>query len=111
MTELTQKTCKVCEGGVAPLDRHQVTELLAQVPGWSANDAATEISRSYQFKNYYETLAFVNALAWIAHREDHHPDIEVGYNRCRVRYSTHAIQGLSENDFICAAKLNALLGQ
>jgi 4a-hydroxytetrahydrobiopterin dehydratase len=108
MTELTQKKCQVCEGGIPALERAEVERLLPQVPGWTANAAATEISRGYKFKNYYETMAFVNALAWIAHREDHHPDLEVGYSRCLVRYSTHAVGGLTENDFICAAKLNAL---
>jgi len=60
-------------------------------------------------RDYYQTIAFVNALAWVAHAEDHHPDIEAGYNRCLVRYSTHAIGGLSDNDFICAARIDALL--
>ena len=66
------------------------------------------IAKSYRFKNYFETMAFVNAAAWVSHREDHHPDMLVGYNQCRVSYVTHAIGGLSENDFICAAKLDAL---
>ena len=65
--------------------------------------------KTYHFLNYYETMAFVNAVAWIAHRENHHPDLEVGYKECCVRYSTHAIGGLSENDFICAAKVDRLL--
>ncbi len=64
----------------------------------------------YPFCNYYQTMAFVNALAWISHREDHHPDLQLGYNKCRVEYCTHAIGGLSENDFICAAKCDALFG-
>jgi 4a-hydroxytetrahydrobiopterin dehydratase len=67
------------------------------------------IRREFRFKNFYETMAFVNAVAWISHREDHHPDLELGYNRCVVHYSTHAIGGLSENDFICAARVDALL--
>ncbi|MBI5612742.1 MAG: 4a-hydroxytetrahydrobiopterin dehydratase [Gammaproteobacteria bacterium] len=108
MTELTQKTCKPCEGGVKPLTRAEAETMLAQVPGWSLSADAGEIGRSFKFKNYYETMAFVNALAWVAHREDHHPDIEVGYSTCRVRFTTHAIKGLSENDFICAAKINRL---
>jgi 4a-hydroxytetrahydrobiopterin dehydratase len=66
------------------------------------------IAKTYRFKNYFETMAFVNAAAWVSHREDHHPDIAVGYNQCKVSYITHAIDGLSENDFICAAKLDAL---
>lgn len=111
MTDLVRKSCKPCAPGTSPLSRDQAGALLAQIPGWLLNDATTELSRSFKFKNYYETMAFVNALAWIAHREDHHPDIEVGYNRCHVRFSTHSIKGLSENDFIGAAKLNALQGE
>jgi len=67
-----------------------------------------KLVKVYPFTNYYQTMAFVNALAWISHREDHHPDLRVGYNKCRVEYATHAIGGLSENDFICAAKCDAL---
>jgi len=111
MADLTRKSCKPCAPGTSPLSRDQAKALVAQTPGWSLNDTTTELSRSFKFKNYYETMAFVNALAWVAHREDHHPDIEVGYNRCHVRFSTHSIKGLSENDFIGAAKLNALVGE
>jgi 4a-hydroxytetrahydrobiopterin dehydratase len=108
--DLTDKHCKPCEGGVEPLNAEQAGELLASLhTDWSIADDGKEISRTYRFRDYYQTMAFVNALAWIAHGEDHHPDIEVGYNRCHVRYSTHAIGGLSENDFICAAKIDALL--
>jgi len=107
---LTDKHCKPCEGGVAPLSREQADELMKELHGdWSIDAAGKEISRTCSFKNYYQTMAFVNALAWVAHGEDHHPDIEVGYSRCHVRYSTHAIGGLSENDFICAARIDALL--
>jgi 4a-hydroxytetrahydrobiopterin dehydratase len=109
MTELRTKHCQVCEGGVAPLDADATEQLLTAVPGWQANADGTEISREYTFRNFYETMAFVNALAYIAHREDHHPDLEIGYRRCFVRYSTHAIGGLSENDFICASKIDALI--
>jgi 4a-hydroxytetrahydrobiopterin dehydratase len=104
--ELSKGKCKPCEGGVPPLSDAEVKANLAQLQGWDVVNG--EIAKAYDFKNYYETMAFVNATAWISHREDHHPDIEVGYNKCRVRYSTHAIGGLSENDFICAAKLDAL---
>ncbi|HDN25991.1 MAG TPA: 4a-hydroxytetrahydrobiopterin dehydratase [Thioploca sp.] len=109
MSDLTAKRCKPCEGGVKPLTKEEAQGLLSQLQDWALNETATEISRTYKFKNYYETMAFVNAVAWIAHKEDHHPDLEVGYSRCLVRYSTHAIGGLSENDFICAAKVDALL--
>ena len=66
------------------------------------------ISKTYSFENYYQTIAFVNAVAWMTHREDHHPDLTVNYNSCRVAYTTHDLGGLSENDFICAAKVDAL---
>ncbi len=109
MTDLTAQHCKPCEGGTRPLSTEQAQAMLGQVSGWILNDKGTEISRTFEFKNYYRTMAFVNALAWIAHQEDHHPDLEVSYNKCKVRYSTHAIGGLSENDFICAAKLDLLV--
>ncbi len=109
MSDLTQKKCQSCEGGVCPLPVHDAQNLLRQVPGWSLSQENKEIRREFRFKNYYETMAFVNTVAWVAHREDHHPDLEVYYNRALVRFATHAIGGLSENDFICAAKINALL--
>jgi 4a-hydroxytetrahydrobiopterin dehydratase len=106
MSDLARKKCKPCEGGVAPYNERQAKELLKQLKAWIIEDG--KLVKLYPFKNYYETMAFVNALAWISHREDHHPDLQVGYNKCRVEYSTHAIGGLSENDFICAAKADAL---
>ena len=106
MTELAQRRCIPCEGGVPTLTQNAAETLLKSLPGWDL--AGKQIARTYQFKNYYETMAFVNAAAWISHREDHHPDMLVGYNQCTVKYWTHAIDGLSENDFICAAKLDAL---
>jgi 4a-hydroxytetrahydrobiopterin dehydratase len=104
--DLTTRNCKPCEGGIAPLDQQDIDRLLKNLSGWA--QMGNEIVKTCQFKNYYETMAFVNATAWISHREDHHPDLEVGYRQCRIRYSTHAIGGLSENDFICAAKIDAL---
>jgi 4a-hydroxytetrahydrobiopterin dehydratase len=104
--DLASGKCKPCEGGVAPLKDQEIRNLLKQIPGWE--HANGRIAKSFSFKNYYQTMAFVNAAAWISHREDHHPDITVGYNQCRVEYWTHAISGLSENDFICAAKLDKL---
>jgi 4a-hydroxytetrahydrobiopterin dehydratase len=82
---------------------------LKDVPGWSLEAGGKAIAKTYSFKNYYETMAFVNATAWISHAEDHHPDLEVGYNKCKVTYSTHSVGGLSENDFVCAAKVEELL--
>ena len=105
--DLTTQSCKPCEGGMPPLLEPRIRELLDQLPAWTVEKG--ELVKTYRFKNYHDTMAFVNATAWISHRENHHPDLEVGYNQCRVRYSTHAIGGLSENDFICAAKVDKLL--
>jgi len=109
MTELTNKRCVPCEGGVDALSAERARTLLEQLSEWKISDDNREISRDVVFKGFYKTMAFVNAVAWIANREMHHPDLEVGYNHCRIRYTTHEINGLSENDFICAAKVDALL--
>ena len=108
MNDLADKHCKPCEGGTAPYSEEQTKEMLKQLKAWIVEDG--KLVKLYPFRNYHETMAFVNALAWVSHREDHHPDLQVGYNKCRVEYSTHAIGGLSENDFICAAKADALFG-
>jgi 4a-hydroxytetrahydrobiopterin dehydratase len=106
VNDLATKQCRPCEGGMPPLSRTEVTVLMQQLDGWEFSDKL--IGKVYNFSNYYQTMAFVNAIAWISHREDHHPDITVGYNKCRVEYTTHAVNGLSENDFICAAKIDTL---
>ena len=108
MSELATKRCVPCEGNVPPYTAEQAKEMLRQLKGWIIEEG--KLVKLFPFKNYYETMAFVNALAWISHREDHHPDLLVGYNKCRVEYWTHAVNGLSENDFICAAKADRLLG-
>lgn len=108
-TDLASRHCRPCEGGTPPLTEAVIAEMLRRLDGWEY--AAGRIDRRFQFKNWCQTMAFVNAVAWIAHRENHHPDLEVGYNSCRVSYTTHAIGGLSENDFICAAKVEALLAE
>ena len=106
MNDLSNRKCKPCEGGVDALKPAEIDNLLKALEGWTLADCS--IVKTYSFKNYYETIAFVNAAAWISHREDHHPEMLVGYNTCRVSYVTHAINGLSTNDFICAAKLDKL---
>ena len=105
-TDLASKKCKPCEGGVAPYSAEQTKAMLKGIKGWIIEDG--KLVKVYPFVNYYQTMAFVNALAWISHREDHHPDLLVGYNKCRVEYIPHAIGGLSENDFILAAKIDQL---
>ncbi len=109
MNELAQRKCEPCEGGVAPLDRPAAADLLARVdPAWSLDAEGRSIRREFSFRDFYRTMSFVNAVAHIANIEDHHPDLEVGYNYCRIRYTTHAIRGLSANDFICAAKIDRI---
>jgi 4a-hydroxytetrahydrobiopterin dehydratase len=104
--DLANKRCKPCEGGIPPLTPDKADAMLDQLEGWVRK--GNEISKTYTFKNYYETMAFVNAAAHVSHREDHHPDMLVTYNKCTVTYTTHAIGGLSENDYICAAKIESL---
>jgi 4a-hydroxytetrahydrobiopterin dehydratase len=104
--ELIRKKCAPCEGGVAPMTPGQIGHFLKGLSGWAFTDG--RIRKTFKFKNYHESLAFVNATAWISHREDHHPDIDLGYNEVTIAYMTHAIKGISENDFICAAKIDAL---
>ena len=106
-TPLKAQHCKPREGAAA-LPRERAEALLKELSGWTLDAARGTIERTWKFRNFHETMAFVNALAWVAHREDHHPDLEVGYNRCRVRFHTHSVNGLTENDFICAAHLDAL---
>jgi len=88
------------------LSDSEVAEQLSVLPEWKRVGGA--IARTYRFRDYYETIAFVNALAWVVHAEDHHPDLAVGYDRCEVRFSTHSVGGISDNDFICAAKADAI---
>ena len=106
MSLLAERHCRPLPAGAAPLGGPQLESLLRDVPGWALVGQA--IAKTWSFRNYHETMAFVNAVAWIAHREDHHPDMSVGYNRCRVEFSTHSIGGISENDLICAAKIETL---
>lgn len=109
MTELANKRCIPCEGGVPPLSAALALTLQKQLqPHWKLSDDGKRLQADFEFKNYFRTLAFVNAIAYIAIQEDHHPDISFGFNTATVSYSTHAIGGLSENDFICAARIDAL---
>ncbi|MCA1926227.1 MAG: 4a-hydroxytetrahydrobiopterin dehydratase [Thiobacillus sp.] len=107
--ELVRKKCAPCEGGVAAMTDAQITPMLKGLPGWQRD--GDRIFRNYAFKDHYQVQAFTNAVMWISHREDHHPNLVVGYNTVKVEYWTHAIGGLSENDFICAAKVDQLVEQ
>jgi 4a-hydroxytetrahydrobiopterin dehydratase len=106
---LAERRCKPCEGGTPPLTAEQAAALLTQISkDWVLTDGAHAIRRELRFRDFYRTMSFVNALAHIANIEDHHPDLEVGYNYCRVKFTTHAVKGLSENDFVCAAKVDLI---
>jgi 4a-hydroxytetrahydrobiopterin dehydratase len=106
---LSEKRCKPCDGGIAPLTLAEAQAMRTQLQAdWRLDADGKTIRREWKFKNFYHTMSFVNALAHIANAEDHHPDLEVGYGYCRAKFTTHAIDGLSENDFICAAKIDLL---
>ena len=109
LVPLVQAHCVPRRGKEHKLAEARVRELLPEVPGWEVTENGHALCRTFTFGDYHRTMAFVNALAYIAHREDHHPDLGVHYDRCVVRYSTHDVGGLSENDFICAAKASALV--
>lgn len=109
MSDLSEKKCVPCEGGVPALSSEKIAKFLSEIPGWLVIQDGKMISRRYEFKNFARTMAFVNLVAYVATQENHHPDVEFGYNYCRVSFTTHAIDGLSENDFICAAKIERAL--
>jgi len=107
--DLAGKSCAPCRGGVPPLGAEEAKEHLRETPGWTLSDDATRIRREVSFRNFSSALEFVNRVGELAEREGHHPDIEFGWGYCRVTFYTHKIRGLHENDFIMAAKVNALL--
>ena len=88
------------------LSEPNIAAALTRLDGWARK--GDTIVKTYRFADYHHTMAFVNATAWISHREDHHPDIALGYNQCKVAYTTHSVGGLSNNDFVCAARIDAL---
>lgn len=109
VTDLVAATCKPYKSGSPPLARAERDELLARLPDWTTSADEKSISRRVAFKNFHETMGFVNAVAWLANKEDHHPDLQVSYGQCVVSFWTHTVGGLSLSDFICAAKVDALL--
>ena len=107
---LKDQRCQACEGGIPPLGADEISAHLSQLsPDWTLAADQRSISARFSFRDYYRTCAFVNAVAWIAHRENHHPDISFGYRECTVSWTTHAASGLTLNDFICAAKIDDLI--
>ena len=115
--ELLNKKCVPCEGGLPPLSHEEIEKMMPQVPGWNLAEEQSEnlqkfgmgatISKEYKFKDFIGAINFVNKVAEIAEGEGHHPDIQINYNKVKLTHSTHAIGGLSENDFILAAKIDA----
>jgi 4a-hydroxytetrahydrobiopterin dehydratase len=106
--DLAQKKCVACEGGAAPLNKIEAEVLLKQLNAWQLSDDAKKISKELKFKNFADALAFTNKIGAIAEAEGHHPDLALGWGRVGIELTTHAIDGLSENDFILAAKIDAL---
>ena len=106
--DLTQKKCVACEGDVPPLNKIEAEVLLKQTPEWQVSDDAKWLSREFKFKNFAEALSFTDKVGQISESEGHHPDIEMGWGYVRIKLTTHAIKGLSENDFIVAAKTDQL---
>ncbi|MBS3059900.1 MAG: 4a-hydroxytetrahydrobiopterin dehydratase [DPANN group archaeon] len=108
--KLTDKKCVPCEGGIPPLTRKEFEPMLEQVPKWGVTQDEKSISKEFEFKNFKQAMFFINAVAYIAEQEGHHPDIHLhGWNKIKFELSTHAIKGLSDNDFILAAKIDHLL--
>ncbi len=106
---LSKQRCKPCEGGVQPLSASEAQSLMSQLSAaWQLANDTRSIRGEWKFRNFYHSMSFANAVAHIANAEDHHPDLEVGYGYCRMTFNTHAIGGLSQNDFICAAKVDSL---
>ena len=110
LEELRSKKCTPLKGREHALPPDRVAQLMRVLPDWELGSDSGEIRRQFRFADFSRALAFVNALGWIAEQENHHPDLELGWGRCTVRFSTHDVGGLSLNDFISAAKAEALLG-
>lgn len=108
LSELASRHCVPLRGPGHRLQFEDLQRYLNQMPGWTPVDNGQAVRKTFKFADYYKTMAYVNALAFVSHRENHHPDLGVHYNRVEVRYSTHDVGGLSENDFICAAKAELL---
>lgn len=106
-SNLAKRSCKPCVAGAPPLNQDQIITLMQQLEDWEQHGQT--ISKTVTFNNFHQAMSFVNAVAWVSNQEDHHPELTISYNKCKVEYTTHAVNGLSENDFICAAKIDALL--
>lgn len=104
---MNELATRQCQEKTLKLDEASAQGLLPQLDGWTIENG--KLTRTFTFKGYYATIAFVNLVAWIVQRQNHHPDLKVSYNKCRVEFNTHSVGGLSDNDFICAARIDAAL--
>jgi 4a-hydroxytetrahydrobiopterin dehydratase len=109
MSTLEQLQQGRCQAKVSKLDEAAIQQRLSLLPAWRRE--GQRIARDFEFRNYYRTMAFANAVAYLAHTQDHHPEMTVTYPRCTVKYDTHSVAGLSDNDFICAARVDLLAAQ
>jgi len=108
--DLTTKQCTPCQGGIPPMTGEVANQYLALAPGWELRDDATKIKRTFKLKNFMEALALAQRVGLLCEQEGHHPDITIGWGYCSVVFQTHKINGLHENDFIMATKVNMLAG-
>ncbi len=108
-TDLANEHCVPRKGSEQALSAAEIAPLLAALPGWSMAHDGKAIVKDFRFDDFHRTLGFINAVGFMANRQDHHPDLAVGYGHCQIEWSTHDVGGLSRNDFICAAKVEALL--
>lgn len=106
--DLAQKKCVACEGGAVPMTEMEAEAMSKHVKGWTVASGAKKISKEFKFKNYVQAMDFANTITPIAEAEGHHPDLSIGWGRVGVELSTHSIGGLSENDFILAAKIDGV---
>lgn len=110
-TPLAQQSCQSRKAPNDCLSADQVKSQLSSISGWQLSEDGKGLHKDFKFKDFYHTLGFITAIGWMANRQDHHPDIEAGYGHCRLYWSTHDVGGLSMNDFICAARSEAIAGQ
>lgn len=107
--DLASKNCEPCKGGVSPMPGGDARQMLAQLNGWNLSDDGTTIRRRFEFKGFAKAVEMANLAAWLGNKQGHHPDIAFGWGYCEVVFTTHEAGGLTENDFICAARLDALV--
>ncbi|MFD1794660.1 4a-hydroxytetrahydrobiopterin dehydratase [Paracoccus aurantiacus] len=109
MTALANRTCTACKDGTPPLGADDVKRMLTELNDWTLSDDGTTISRRFEFKGFAKAVEMANLAAWLGNKQGHHPDVAFGWGYCLVSFTTHAAGGLTENDFICAARLDALV--